>query len=107
VNRHPTQWHPRNNTCAQVLVEPYTKPERVGSIYLPEAYKYDASWTLWESVRAGQGAADYLDGYELCPGDIIVTLRRLPPFVGEADGTRLFVMDLETCGFRSIVTWEA
>ena len=53
-----------------MLVRRYERPEKVGSIFLPKAYRTDLSGILWEFIRGG---SDYTDeiGIELTEGDIL------------------------------------
>ena len=37
-----------------LLVRRYKKPPKVGSIYLPDFYRVDGTFTLWEFVKGGE-----------------------------------------------------
>jgi len=63
-----------NPTGDRMLVRPYTKPNRYGSIILPDPTLEDRSGTLWEFIKGGPKYADVL-GTELNGGDIIQTSR--------------------------------
>ena len=67
------QIHP---TGDKILVRPYTKPNRYGSIILPDTALEDQSGTLWEFIKGGPKYADEL-GTELNEGDIIQTSRQM------------------------------
>jgi len=89
-----------------VLVKRYEKPKQIGLLHLPDDYKFDSSWTLWEVVQSSQEADEFI-GYKLQEDDILQTLRRIPPNIGTlADGTLLFVMGMHKDLIRGIVRWK-
>lgn len=56
----------------RILVRRYEKPEKIGSIYLPDEARKDATQSLWEIVRASPEAESAL-GCALPADDILVT----------------------------------
>jgi len=57
----------------RILVKKYTKPKKIGSILINPAWRVDNSRALWEVVKAGKAAEEYL-GLELPPNTILITL---------------------------------
>jgi len=100
---NPNEWEILGNS---VLVKRYEKPEKIGSMLLPPAYRFDSSWILWEVVKSSAMATEFI-GYPLLPDDILTTLRRIPPHVGFLeDATEVFVMGLDNDTIRGIVRWR-
>ena len=58
---------------SRLLVKKYTKPDKIGSIYVNPAWKQDNSRALWELVKMSPGAEKYL-GLKMPVGSIIITL---------------------------------
>ena len=56
----------------KILVRRYTKPETVRGIIIPDAYRVDDTFSLYEWKRGSEKAIDHL-GYEPEEGDIVVT----------------------------------
>jgi len=86
----PSRIHP---TKDRILAVQYTRPEQVGSIYIPAAYDKDGTWNWWEVVSTGPEVGKIL-GMDLEPGDLFRTPWR-PGIDLEAEdmaGRRLFIV---------------
>jgi hypothetical protein len=59
-----------------VLVRRYERPERIGSIWVPDEARFDPTLSLWEVERAGPRASALL-GHELERDDIVATRPRV------------------------------
>ena len=57
----------------RILVRKYTKPEKIGSIWLNPAWLVDNSRALWEVVKSTEKADKYT-GLELLPDTILITM---------------------------------
>lgn len=66
----------------RILVRRYRKPEKVGSIILPDSVRDDFTLSLWEFVKAAPAALKFL-GYDLQPDDIIQTRPMRGVFLGD------------------------
>jgi len=89
-----------------ILVRRYEKPQDMAGILLPPAYRFDASWTLWEVIKSSALADEFL-GYPLLLDDILTTLRRIPPHVGFLeDATEVFVMGIDHDTIRGMTRWK-
>ena len=89
-------------TRDRILVRRYTRPERFGSIVLPDCSRVEPTWNYWEVIRAGPAVDSILHcsegmGRELAAGDIIKTPFRPGVPVGtDIDGrTELFMVAAE------------
>ncbi len=92
---------------SRILVKLYERPDKIGSILLPDKYRRDLSWTLWELVNKGNGEFEEQLGVKLQVDDIITTLKRIPVHVGCDDaGVDYFIMDAASCGFRGYTRWK-
>jgi len=70
-----------------LLCKRYQKPEQVGSIILPDHYRVDGTFTLWEFQEAGSwkpGNPDIREWREYLPVDDLPkdTILRTRPFTG-------------------------
>lgn len=91
---------------ARALVRLYERPNKFGSILLPDKFKRDQTWTLWELVRCTAEFEHEL-GMKLEPDDILQTLKRIPVHIGcDEHGTDHFIMDAAGCGFRGYTRWK-
>ena len=91
----------------RMLVKLYERPNQIGSIILPDKFRRDLSFTLWEVVKPSAKFNDEV-GLELKVDDIVQTLKRYPPYVGDGeDGTAYFIMDSRSCGFRGVTRWKS
>jgi len=90
----------------RILVKLYERPDQIGSILLPDKYKRDHTWTLWEVVKPTSKFNEEV-GLELKKDDILQTLKRIPVHVGCDDaGVDYFIMDAVSCGFRGYTRWK-
>ena len=91
---------------AKALVKLYERPDQIGSILLPDKYRRDTTWTLWELIQCTE-KFELEVGMKLEPDDIIQTLKRIPVHIGCDDaGVDYFIMDAASCGFRGYTRWK-
>ena len=91
---------------ARALVKLYERPDKYGSILLPDKFKRDQTWTLWELVQATDAFEQEL-GVKFEVDDIIQTLKRIPVHIGcDEHGVDHFIMDANSCGFRGYTRWK-
>ena len=55
----------------RLLVKRYHKPDKVGTIIIPDAYREDGTGTLWEFVKAAPKALRRLSLRSIPPGSIL------------------------------------
>ena len=82
----------------KVFVKRYVKPEVVRGIIIPDAYRVDDTFSLYEWVRASQAAIEHL-GHEPEEGDILVTAPWAAVMVDREYGF------LEAEQIRQVITW--
>lgn len=75
----------------KILVRRYVKPERIGSIFVPEPWRTEGSRSLWEVVES-TSAADSLLKISLLPNWILVTARNSGVFLERRDGVDIFIL---------------
>ena len=98
----------------ELLVKRYKMPEKVGSLYTPAAdnktalFGSDRTQTLWEVILSNPTAEEAL-GMCIPVGCIVQTLRRFPRDTNLVDsgGDACFLLSIETCGVRGIITYAA
>lgn len=82
-----------------LLAKVYQKPERTEFLYLPEAFLDDTTGTLWEVVRASDGAKEIMGTRDIREGDIVKVRGLDYPtgsgMVDERDGRHLVFIDAE------------
>jgi len=90
----------------RALMKLYERPNMIGSIHLPDKFRRDLTFTLWEVVKSSEKFNNEI-GLDLKEDDIVQTLKRYPTYVGDTkEGTALFVMDARSCGFRGVTRWK-
>jgi hypothetical protein len=62
----------------RLFVVAYKKPEKAGTIFIPESERVDTSWVFWEVLKGSRlwnlrSGYDYDNGEEIQEGDIIYT----------------------------------
>jgi hypothetical protein len=90
-----------------LLVKRYAKPEKVGSLYLPDEWRDDRSGMLWEFVKAGREVFRTL-GIKIPLGSIIKTRPGKVVDSGlldEIDNKQLFFLKAEDCSQILPNTW--
>ena len=91
---------------ARALVRLYIRPDQIGSILLPDKYRRDTTWTLWDLIQATEAFQEVV-GCKLMKDDILQTLKRIPVYVGcDEQGIDYFIMDAHGCGFRGYTRWK-
>lgn len=88
---------------AKILVRLYERPETVGSIILPDAFRKDYTLSCWEVVTAGPRASAVL-GTELLPDDIIQTPSMAAVYVDSSDGHDYFMV--EAAQVLALLRWK-
>jgi len=92
----------------EVIVKKYVRPEKVGSLYLPETSLEDTTGTLWEVVKSNE-KADKAYGAPLYPGDILKVRWGHVTSLGTedpADGRPMYIIDPEHIPVRIVNTWD-
>ena len=82
----------------KLLVKRYVKPETARGIIIPDAYRVDDTFSLYEYVRGSEKATEIL-GYVPEEGDIIVTAPWAAVMIDREYGF------LEAEQVRKIITW--
>ena len=89
---------------SKLLAKKYTKPEMVGSLYVPDAWKEDNSRSLWEVHETTEGANAYL-GMELGEEWILVTSPNSGVFLEhDAEGREIYL--LAASSIVRVIPWS-
>lgn len=95
---------------SRILATRYERPDRVGSLIIPETARTDYNRTLWEVVATGPRVAEVV-GHELREDDILTTPASLRGrifaagvYIGHFEGRDYFI--LEARDVTHVMRWK-
>lgn len=89
-----------------MLVRRYEKPEIVRGIILADEARVDTTQSLWEVVRASEGAERML-GYELAPDDIVQTRPWRGVFIDDQPGEKSLYAVINAADIINCIRWRS
>lgn len=90
-------------TRGNILVRPYRRPEKIGSIIVPEQARDNVTLTAWEFIRAGEGVTENW-GVSLKEGDIVRTSAIGAIFVRKIDEVDYYMVNVSQV--REVIPWQ-
>lgn len=88
----------------KVLVRPYRRPERIGSIIVPETARDNSTLTAWEFVRADFDMRERW-GVELRDGDLIRTAPIGALYLANIDDVNYYIVTCDS--IREVIPWQS